>query len=203
MTGSATFSAQAFGASPGRLRRSLHACIALAALSFPWLFTSLWPVAALLGASLAASLCLHAPHGLELRSQGARRALRSALCLGGGLCLAFAWSAGNPPAYWTVVLVLVLADGAAALVGRRYGRAQRTLGGARKSAAGSAAFFTVAFAVTAAILVLGADLRVGEALAAAGLVATVSAGLEASFGDGLDNLFVPLGALVALELAGI
>lgn len=202
MNHSSSISARTFLASPERLRRPLHAGIALAALAFPGLFTSLWPVALLLGTSLAATLCLCAPHGIELRSQAARRALRSTLCLGGGLCLAFVWRAGDPLGYWIAVLVLVLADDAAAFVGRRYGRAQRTLGGARKSALGSAVFFAVAFALTACVLV-GAGLRLGEALVAAGLVATISAGLEASFGDGLDNLFVPLGALVALELAGL
>jgi len=49
------------------------------------------------------------------------------------------------------------------------------------------------------VLLAGADLRPGESLAAATLVATITTGLEASLGDGLDNLFVPVGALVSLE----
>jgi len=203
MTGYSSLAAIRIGASPLARRESRHLGIALAALSLPWVSTSLWSVAVLLCAALGASLVLCAPRGIELGSSAARRNLRSALCLGCGVGLAFAWSASEPAAYCIAILVLALADGAAAFVGRRYGRALRTLGGARKSAAGSLAFLATAFAVTTGVLIAGAGLRLGEAFAAAALVATITTGLEASLGDGLDNLFVPLGALVALEFAAL
>jgi dolichol kinase len=76
-------------------------------------------------------------------------------------------------------------------------------GGAGKSAAGSFAFFAVAVAVAFGGLYGAADFEVGEALAAALLVATITTGVEAILGDGLDNLFVPLGALASLELFAI
>lgn len=195
--------AQDVDASPDAVRRLLHFSIALAALSFPWLFASVWPVAALVGAALVASLLWCAPHGIELRSRQARRNACGALWFGCGLCLTFFLSAGEPVAYCIAILLPALADPAAARVGRRFGRAWYTLGGARKSAAGSLAFFATALAVVACGLVAGAGLRLGEALGGAALVATITTGLEASLADGLDNLFVPLGALAALEFAAL
>jgi len=135
----------------------------------------------------------------ETRHAGAapiRREFCSALCFAGGVCLTYLWSASEPVVVWIAILVLVLADGAAALVGQRFG-------GARKSAATSVAFFATAFAVSAVGLVAGVGLRPGEALVSAALVAAVTTGLEASLEDGLDNLFVPIGALVSLELTAL
>jgi dolichol kinase len=139
----------------------------LAALAFPWLFSSAWPVVALACAAVV---------GPRLR-------------------------ATDPLAYRIAILVLMLAPTAACLIRERLVSSACTSGSAGKSAAGSLAFFVTALAIASTALIAGAGLRPRDALAAALLLATVTTGIEASMDEGLDNLFVPIGALVALEFA--
>ena len=201
MTGDSSRAALRISASPLARRESLHLGIALVALSLPWLFSSPWPVFVLVGVMLAAVVLLRASRWNGSDARAALREMRGEVWFACGLCLVFLWSATRPVAYSIAILLFALADTAAAVVGRRYGRAQRMLGGARKSGAGSLAFFTTAFVVVACALHAGAGLRPGETLATALWVAAFTTALETAFGDGLDNLFVPLGALAALELA--
>jgi phytol kinase len=115
-----------------------------------------------------------------------------------GVCLSFLL-ASDPVAYCIAILVVTLADAAAALVGRRFGRLLRMPLAARKSAAGSAAFFVVAFAVAFLALYAAADVPLMRAIGSAALVALLTTAIEAVLARGLDNLFVPLGALAALR----
>ncbi|MGH8692551.1 MAG: diacylglycerol/polyprenol kinase family protein [Burkholderiales bacterium] len=170
-------------------RKLLHVEMGLVALGFPWLFAAAWPVLLLAGLALAwfgllrACSRLQAWCGPVLEASG--RGSIGAIWFVCGVCLTFLLSNGDAVAYCTAIMVLTLADTAAALVGQRLGRA-------RKSVEGSLAFFCVAFAVAFVML---------QALAAALLVALVTTAIEALLGRGLDNLFVPLGALAALGFA--
>jgi len=199
--------ARKHGVAPELVRKLLHVEMALVTLSFPWLFTSAWPVIVLACAAvlwfrlLQASDWLEARFGYALRA--GRRDSKGETWFACGVCLAYLWSAAEPLAYCIAILVLALADTAAALVGQRFGQARELPGGARKSAVGSLAFFVTALLVAAAALSAGAGLRPGESLASAALLAAVTTGVEASLGDGLDNLFVPIAALVALEFAAL
>ena len=132
-----------------------------------------------------------------------RRELGSALCFAAGVWLAYLWRANEPVAVWIAILVLVLADSAAVLVGQRFGATQRMPTGAGENAATSIAFFATAFAVSAVGLVFGVGLRPGEALVSSALVAAVTTGVHESLDDGLENLFVPIGVLVSLELTAL
>jgi phytol kinase len=171
--------------SPEARRKLLHVEMGAVTLGFPWLFAAAWPVLLLAGASIAwfgllrASVRMRERFGSALEARGGRGAIWF-VC---GVCLTFLLSGGEPIRYCTAILVLTLADAAAALVGQRYGRT-------RKSVEGSLAFFSVAFIV--ALLML-------QALAVALLVALVTTLMEAAFEDGLDNLLVPLGALAVLS----
>ena len=195
------------GASPEAVRKLLHVEMSLVTLAFPWLFESAWPVVLLAGAAAAwfrllrASAWLEARFGYALRA--ARRDSLGETWFACGVCLAFLWTGGEPVAYGIAILVLGFADSAAALVGRRYGLPRRMPGGATKSLAGSAAFFAVALAVAFAGLHGAAGLGAGEALTAAALLAAVTTGIEAFAGKGLDNLFVPLGALASLQACNL
>ncbi|MDH3320133.1 MAG: hypothetical protein OEO84_10650 [Betaproteobacteria bacterium] len=199
--------ARRFGASAEAVRKLLHVEMALIALSFPWLFSSAWPVIALACAAVAwfrllrASAWLEARFGYALRA--ARRDSQGEIWFACGVCLAYLWSGGTAVAYAIAILVLGFADTAAALVGRRFGTARRMPGGASKSAAGSIAFFAVALGVAFAGLHGAAGLQVGEALGAAALLASVTTGLEALSGNGLDNFVVPLGALASLQVCAL
>ena len=202
-----TAGARRFGASAEAMRKLLHVEMALVTLSFPWLFSSAWPVIVLACASVAWFRLLPASDWLEARFgsalRGTLRESQGEIWFVCGVCLVYLWSAAEPVAYCIAILVLGLADTAAALVGQRFGRPRLMAGGAGKSAAGSFAFFAVAVAIAFGGLYGAADFEVGEALAAALLVATITTGVEAILGDGLDNLFVPLGALASLELFAI
>jgi len=195
------------GVSSEVMRKLLHVEMALVALSFPWLFSSAWPVITLACAAVLWFLLLQTSDWLEARFgyalRASQRESRGEIWFACGVCLAYLWSAAEPLAYCIAILVLAFADTAAALVGQRFGRVQQMPSGARKSAAGSLAFFVTALVVASGALLAGAGLRPGESLAAATLVATITTGLEASLGDGLDNLFVPIGALASLEFTAL
>jgi len=199
--------ARKHGLAPELVRKCLHVEMALVTLSFPWLFTSAWPVIVLACVAvfwfrlLQASAWLETRFGYALRS--GRHDSKGEIWFACGVCLAYLWSAAEPLAYCIAILVLAFADTAAALVGQRFGQPRQLPGGARKSAVGSLAFFVTALLVAAAALIAGAGLRPGESLVSAALLAAVTTGVEASLGDGLDNLFVPLAALVALEFAAL
>ena len=197
--------ARSLGASAEATRKLLHVEMGLVTLGFPWWFPAAWPVMVLAGAALAwfgalrVSRRLAARFAPVLRADGRESMGEAWFVL--GVCLTFLLSDGDAIAYCIAVLVLTLADAAAALVGVRFGRRRRMPGGASKSLAGSGAFFAVAFAVVLLVLSLAAGARPADALRAALLVAALSTVLEALLGRGLDNLFVPLAALAALRLA--
>jgi len=100
---------------------------------------------------------------------------------------ALAWGVFTVPVAVSAVLVAALADPAAAVVGRKFGR------GARKSWAGSAACAAVAVVVLTAVGVPWL-----RALAAAG----VAAATERITWPGADNLLLPLSVGATLTLLG-
>ena len=172
---------------PAEARRKLvHVAMGLVTFTFPWLFASAWPVL-LLGVlalgwfgAVSLSAALHARFGAALGERGSRGAFWF-VC---GVALTFVLSDGDAAAYGVAILVLTLADAAAALVGKRFGRT-------RKSFEGSTAFFVVAFLVSAAAL---------QAYITALAVALAATVVEAAFGNGVDNLLVPLAVLAVLPL---
>ena len=105
--------------------------------------------------------------------------------------------------YLGPLLVLTLADAAAAVVGRRYGLCEYPTPGGRKSLEGSLAFAVVAFAVTHfALLLTGAAGRV-ESVMIAACVAMALTIVEAFCFGGWDNLRVPVGAWWMMRGLGI
>lgn len=195
--------ARRLGASAEGVRKLLHVEMALVTLAFPWLFSGGWPVIVLACVSVAWFRLVRASDWLEVRFGYALRATRrdshGETWFACGVCAAFLWSRCDPVAYGIAILVLALADTAAAIVGQRYGRVRAMPGGARKSFAGSSAFFVVTLLITFGGLVGAAGFRPGDALAAALQVAAITTGIEALLGAGLDNLFVPVGVLASLE----
>lgn len=97
------------------------------------------------------------------------------------------------------VLILGLADAAAALIGKQYGKGSSyKILGQRKSALGSLAFFTVTLAVVAAfVLVAEPAITVGvSTLLLVTLIVTASENLGVY---GTDNLLIPLTAVYLLN----
>ena len=117
-------------------------------------------------------------HAVERRTIGA-----VALPLGGMLTAIATWPA--PGAFSYAVLVLAIADPAAAAAGRLVGGPGWRVFGGAKTIAGSAAFFGVALALTAAV---------SGAVVPAVAVPLMLTIVEGALGYGLDDLAIPLAA---------
>jgi phytol kinase len=189
-------------AHPELKRKLLHMGIGFLALSFPWLFDSAWPVllvagagaAILLAAKFSNAIGRHLGSGLWSVS----RASWGEFYFLFAVAALFVVSEGKALFYATPLLVLTLADAAAALVGVRFGRVRFGAREGAKSLEGSAAFFAFAFASTAAALCLLGTHDVPQMLMVAGLLAAATTVLEAAARKGLDNLAVPAGAYFVL-----
>jgi phytol kinase len=181
------------------VRKLFHVAGTAIGLGLPWLFDRVWPVVLLGGAVLLGLLAVRwsrrlrvgvgrVIHDVERRSIGD-------LCFPPAVCLVFVLTGGDRFRIAMGLLPLMLADPAAALVGRRWGRHRYRIPGGEKSLEGSAAFFATAFVCLAGLL-LGADGRLP--LAAIGVLALTLTVVEALTARGLDNLLVPLTAVLAL-----
>jgi phytol kinase len=187
---------------PEVLRKGLHAGMGLASLALPCLFDTVWPVLGLaLGFALALAARAWCPPvrrilGPILDDVG--RPTVGAPLFPVAVAVTYAGAGGDRMIFAIPILILALADTAAALVGRRLGRS-RYGGPHGKSLEGSAAFLASALGCTALPLGLGSDLApVSIALISlcVALLATLAEGLSRR---GLDNLTVPLTALLLLR----
>jgi phytol kinase len=103
----------------------------------------------------------------------------------------------NPYIYAAAILHMSLADGAAAVVGVKYGRTNSyRVFGQQKSRAGSVAFLLVSMMVLSWYVFASGATILPVVLLGLALVATA---LENAGWKGLDNLVVPLVVAVALE----
>ena len=195
------------GLDPEWARKIAHIAMGGVALTFPWVFEGVWPVVVL--SSLAFVLMV----GLRLSDMlyealgqalyGVDRTSYGELCFPLAIGLLFALSGGDPILYCVPILLLGLADPAAAAVGLRHGRILYTTDDGIKSGEGSASFFLVAFFCVHVPLLLGTDTGRLETLLIATIVGLLVTSLEAISWRGLDNLFVPVGgyALLTSHLA--
>jgi phytol kinase len=102
----------------------------------------------------------------------------------------------NPYIYAAAILHMSLADGAAAVIGARFGkRNSYRIFGQRKSWAGSAAFLVVSLAILGWFMLISPTVPV---LFVVGLACAATA-LENAGWKGFDNLFVPVLIAVVLE----
>jgi phytol kinase len=186
------------------VRKLLHVIMGLTVVGAPWVFSSTWPMLVLAALSLAWLWAVK--HCRSLRRafggvlHGVRGASRGEFAFVGGVLLTYLLSSGETAYYCAAIAVLALADAAAALVGRAYGRHHYRIGKTRKSLEGSATFFGVALVSTAAVLTALTSQPTALIFEAALAVATVTTLLEAGGGAGMDNLLVPVGAVVSLRL---
>ena len=192
---------------PEVLRKGLHMSMGLTTLSFPWLFDTPWPVVIVAGASAIAFLGFRARFVLFRRlanaMHGIKRVSVGEYCFVGATCIVFALAPDDPVLYCIPMLLLTLADSAAALVGTTWGTHRYMTMGDYKTLEGSAAFFVVAFACIAVPLAWFTPATHPELLAAALLIAVAMTVLEAAVGGGFDNLLVPLGAYAAIKATGL
>src|SRR5262249_18012010 len=145
---------------PEVVRKLLHMGMGLVTLSFPWLFDETWPVIVLAVLSIALLTSARLVAGLKssLGSvvSGVARASLGEISFPVGVAVLFVLliHGGAAPfdlravLYCIPVLLLTLADAAAALIGITYGRLQYPTADGVKSAEGSVAFFACAFFCT-------------------------------------------------------
>jgi phytol kinase len=114
-------------------------------------------------------------------------------------CLLFWLSRGDKLLYTIPIMMVVLADALAALVGRTYGRYQLHMTGDRKSIEGTVAFFLIAFfCVHIPVLLWGETGRLESLLIALNVSAMVMLA-EAAAWWGLDNLIIPVWGYILLK----
>lgn len=192
---------------PEVVRKGLHISIGLTTLSFPWLFDTAWPVVIVAGATAVAFLCLRMRFVIFRRlaraMQGIKRVSVGEYCFVIATCIVFTLAREDPVLYCIPILLLTLADSAAALVGTTWGTHRYLTMGEYKTLEGSATFFIVAFACIALPLAWFTPATNPESIAVAALIALAVTVLEAAVGGGFDNLLVPLGAFAAIKATGL
>lgn len=189
-------------------RKAFHVGVGLASLSFPLVLNEPWK--AMTGMALAIAWmsavrilpCLRRHFGSVLQDcdRKSMGELYFALSIGVLILL----TPDSPLLYIIPVLILTIADTAAAILGRLI-PSQSLTGFLRgKSVAGCTAFFVVAAAVCVAMLTVYTSLPAWQITTAALVIATATCFAEAVSRHGLDNLVVPLvawAALAALKLS--
>lgn len=184
-------------------RKILHLGVGAVALSLPGLFGSdVWAIA-LLASGLAILTLFRLQPLLFSQVLGPLKSIDRKsdgdLWFLAGVCLVLLFSAGEGAPYYGAILILTLADAAAAVIGTRYGRVHYSVFRARRSLEGTAAFLLVAWACAAATLSVLApgvpEIRAGFA------VALISCVAEALSPRGSDNFSVPIVAWLGLHIA--
>ena len=162
----------------------------------PLLITTHWAIL-FLTTSFALFLLLSRRLGLLRSLHG--RAGAGDVVYPAGIYVAFVLAGGDALLFQLSVLVLALADPAAAFVGQRFGRLRYRLAGVTRSLEGSLGFAATAFGITSLALIASGRLGAPAALLCASAVAVVVAALEAASPPGLDNLAVPVGTLLVVS----
>ncbi len=196
--GLARWLAETEGLSAEGQRKLAHMAAGLSALALPFIFREPWPVMLLMGLSLVVLGALRLPAlrrtGLGAAIHGVERESYGEIYLILAVGFLFLRSQGEPALYVLPLLLLALADAAAALVGSSYGRSRFAVASGEKSLEGVAAFFIVALLVSMIALLLLTEIPRPAVILLGLMTAAFAALVEADSWRGLDNLFVPVGA---------
>lgn len=189
---------RAFRVEPEWTRKLVHVLMGLTASAFPWLFRDRRSVvllcavfAVILGASLARS-GLPSLHHVDRRTAGA-------VWFPLGVAGVFVAAGERSDLYVIPILVLTLADPAAAVVGRAPGTHRLWLGHGAKTVEGTLAFFLVACVCLFVALRFTTSLHPVESLARAIGIAALLAVVELVSPAGSDNVLVPVAAFLLLR----
>ncbi|MCU0856976.1 MAG: hypothetical protein MUC65_01045 [Pontiellaceae bacterium] len=173
-------------------RKSIHLAGGLGCLLFPLLISS-W-IAVMCLAGLFAVIFFFGENHKQLKSlSSVERRSCGSLLFPVAILILFVLSEGRIWLYVSALLVLVLADTAAALAGTRFGRIfYQTAPGEKKSLEGTVMFCLVGFFAVYLPLLAFSDFPHLICIGTALLMAILLGGLEAVSIGGTDNLFVPL-----------
>ncbi len=182
---------------PEWTRKLVHVGGGAVCLCFPFFISSPW-VVLVMSVLLAGVFALGGKTGTLQSVHGVKRRSRGAEYYPLAVTLVFAMSLDKPWLYVASILVLAVADAAAALVGGSYGKIRYEVDDSIKSLEGSLAFGVIAFLAIHIPLLLMTGLSRETCLLAALLVALLVTGFEAVSISGVDNLFVPIGVCAIL-----
>jgi len=189
---------------PEWVRKLMHLGGGLLACALPALFETAAPILFLCAATFAGLLALRylpaLKQGLGQVTCCAERRSGGDLCFPVAVGILFLLARGNPVLYFVPLFILTFGDPAAALVGSRYGFTRYGWTRGAKSLEGSVAFFFVAFLAAHIPLFLMSDTQGTETLLVAALLSLLLTIVEASAGDGLDNLFIPVCGVLLLRM---
>lgn len=196
---------QRFGQlAPESSRKLFHIGGGLTTLTFPWIFAQPWPVIVLTGVTIPTLLALKYVRvlrsGLGAVLYRVERRSFGEVYFPLSVCLLFVLARGDALLYSIPILILALADTAAAVTGVRYGRTHYAAADGEKSVEGSAMFFVVAFASVLVPLQLFGSAGRAETLIIATVLGLLVMMAEAVAWWGLDNLLIPLCAFVLLRM---
>lgn len=183
-------------------RKMVHIGLGLTTLSFPWLFVDTWPVWVMCGVSIVTLLGLRHKkfrHNLGQALHSIQRTSYGEICFPISVAILFELAHQIPVFYIVPLLVLTLADAFAAIVGVRYGKSHYDAAEGIKSIEGSLFFFITAFLCVQIPLLLLSDYANGHIILVALFIALLITLCEAASWQGLDNLFIPLGAYMVLS----
>lgn len=184
-------------------RKTLHILTGLLALGLPFVLRQPTAVLGTLFAVAAWMLAVRLVPSLRERFgcvlHGAGRQSCGELYFAVALALLLLVCEPGSILYSLPVLILTLADSAAAVVGRAWPWLPYRVFGGRKSLGGSLAFVFCAAVVALAMLGFAADVTFGRMLCAALLVAVLTGLAEALSTNGSDNLTIPATAWLTLH----
>lgn len=189
---------------PETSRKLFHLGGGLTTLALPWMFADVWPVLVMTAITVPALLTLK--HVRRLRDglgdvlYGVTRPSLGEIYFPLSACLLFVLAHDEPLLYTVPLLLLTVADPAAAIIGSRYGSLRYVTRDGHKSLEGSLAFFTVAFLGTSGALLLDGPAASGMAIPGVALtLALLLTLVEAISWRGLDNLLIPVTGFIFLE----
>ena len=194
---------------PELTRKVVHVGMGLVSLTLPWLFAEAWPVMILAVLGAGGLLLLRVGRlrdNLGAVLGGVGRSSLGEVCFAAGvaaLFVLFLREEGSPGRrlvlYVVPLLLLGIADAAAALVGVRCGRWHYRTAADSKTVEGSASFLVCAFVGTLVPLLVVGEVTLAQSVLIAGLLGSLTMFLEAVGTHGLDNLLIPLGAFLLLR----
>jgi phytol kinase len=185
------------------IRKLFHLGGGAVALALPWLFDAVWPVVMLFVASMVIFVALRVVpvlregpgqvlHAVPRKSVGEFWFMLGVMAI-------YAIAGDDVVVYSIGILILAVADMAAALVGLFYGQHSFAVSGGTKSAEGSSAFLLTAFLCVHVPILLFTDVGRLESLLIAINVGLLLMFAEAGASRGSDNFMLPVLVVVLLD----
>jgi dolichol kinase len=189
-------------------RKMVHISLGLYCLTFPYVFSAAWEVAATCALAVIVFLLARGSmrESLGRGLHAVRRTSYGELLFAVAVALLFWLKDGHfisvsmhhkaqigPVLYMLPILILTLCDAASAVVGSHYGKRVFRVEEGSKSVEGVIVFAVTAWLLSLIVLLLFTDIGRSEVVLLAFIAAAFGALLEAASWRGLDNVFIPLG----------